>query len=139
MAPPQAIGPLASERVAAQRPARCWCGDAAGFYDPVHRRGRHPRAAQRRARRRGRRRPPARRHGGLVASTTGARGAATRDKFRLNRLLQRVVARPALANAMARRLQRRPDLADRLVGIAGDFVPAQAALRLGMSFDLLRA
>jgi len=34
---------------------------------------------------------------------------------------------PALANAVAHRLRRRPHLADRLVGIAGDFVPARTA------------
>ena len=56
-----------------------------------------------------------------------AREAATRDKFRFNRLLQVAVGWPDAANAMARRLARRPDLADRLVGIAGDFVPARAA------------
>ena len=65
------------------------------------------------------------------------RGEATRDKFRLNRLLQRVVAWPALANGVARRLARRPDLADRLVGIAGDFVPARTALGAGFVWDLL--
>jgi hypothetical protein len=55
----------------------------------------------------------------------------------LNRLLQRVVAWPAVANAVARRLARRPDLADRLVGIAGDFVPARTALGPGFLWDLL--
>jgi len=67
-----------------------------------------------------------------------ARGAATRDKFRLNRLIQRIVAWPAVANAVARRLARRPDLADQLVGIAGDFVPARTALGFGFVWDLLR-
>ena len=37
-----------------------------------------------------------------------SRDEATRDKFRLNRLLQRVVAWPALANAVARRLAAPP-------------------------------
>jgi hypothetical protein len=63
---------------------------------------------------------------------------ATRDKFRLNRLLQRVVAWPALANAVAKRLSRRPDLADRLVGIAGDFVPAKTALGPGFLYEILK-
>jgi flavin-dependent dehydrogenase len=66
------------------------------------------------------------------------RDEATRDKFRLNRLLQRVVAWPALADALARRLSRRPDLADRLVGIAGDFVPARSAFGPGFLIDLIR-
>jgi hypothetical protein len=68
-----------------------------------------------------------------------SREAATRDKFRFNRLLQVAVRSPAAANALARRLARRPDLADRLVGIAGDFVPARGALGPGFLWDLLTA
>jgi hypothetical protein len=48
-----------------------------------------------------------------------------------------VVGRPWLANAAARRLSRRPDLADRLVSIAGDFVPARTALGPSFLLDLL--
>ena len=73
-----------------------------------------------------------------LRATTGCASDATRDKFRLNRLLQRVVAWPALANAVARRLARRPDLADRLVGIAGDFVPARTALGPGFLYEMLK-
>jgi hypothetical protein len=36
-------------------------------------------------------------------------------------------------------LARRPDLADQLVGIAGDFVPARTAFGLRFLVDLLRA
>jgi hypothetical protein len=56
------------------------------------------------------------------------RELATRHKFRLNHLLQYVVSFPGLSNAVAARLARRPDLANQLVGIAGDFVPARSAL-----------
>jgi hypothetical protein len=38
---------------------------------------------------------------------------------------------------MAHRLSRRPDLADRLVGIAGDFVPARSAFDAGFLWQLL--
>jgi flavin-dependent dehydrogenase len=68
-----------------------------------------------------------------------AREQATRDKFRFNHRLQLAVTWPAAANAVARRLRRRPDLADRLVGIAGDFVPARTALGAGFLLDLLTA
>ena len=47
--------------------------------------------------------------------TRGPATRATRDKFRFNRLLQVAVGWPDAANAVARRLARRPDLADRLV------------------------
>jgi flavin-dependent dehydrogenase len=116
-------------------------GDAAGFYDPFTGEG-DPRAADRRAAagaggpalalRRG----PA---GCACFAYERARAAATRDKFRFNRLLQVAVGWPAAANAMARRLARRPDLADRLVGVAGDFVPAHAAFAPRFLWDLLRA
>jgi flavin-dependent dehydrogenase len=67
-----------------------------------------------------------------------ARHAATRDKFRLNRMLQFVIGRPRLADVVAHRLARRSDLADRLVGIAGDFVPARTAFDAGFLWDLVR-
>src|SRR6185295_5624430 len=67
------------------------------------------------------------------------RDEATRDKFRLNRVIQQIVAWPDLANAVARRLKRNPRLADRLVGIAGDFVPARSAFDLGFLFEFLTA
>jgi hypothetical protein len=67
------------------------------------------------------------------------RHEATRDKFRLNHLLQHVIAWPAVANAVARRLSRRPDLAGMLVGIAGDFVPARTALGPRFLMELIGA
>jgi len=67
------------------------------------------------------------------------RDAATRDKFRVNRVLQQVVAWPTLADAVAKRLASRPDLADRLVGIAGDFIPARSAFGPKFLWDLLTA
>jgi flavin-dependent dehydrogenase len=65
------------------------------------------------------------------------RREATRDKFRFNHLVQWVVTWPALGNAVARRLTRKPNLADRLVGIAGDFVSARTALGPGFLRELL--
>ena len=67
-----------------------------------------------------------------------ARDAATRAKFRFNHLLQLVVGRPWLANAVARRLVRRPDLASRMVGIAGDFVPARQAFGARFLLELMK-
>src|SRR6185369_5734839 len=112
-------------------------GDAAGFYDPFTGEGvtlalRGAEIAAEVA------------HRALANGATDLRlydrrrDDATRDKFRLNRLLQRIVAWPALANAVARRLSRRPDLADRLVGIAGDFVPARTALGPRFLYEMLK-
>ncbi len=137
MAPPQATGPLASEVSRLTLGNLVLCGDAAGFYDPFT--GEGVTLALRSALLAAEAIDDHLRAGTALSVYETRRRERTRAKFRFNRLLQQVVARPGLANQMAARLQRRPDLADTLVGVAGDFVPAQAALRLGMLFDLLRA
>jgi geranylgeranyl reductase family protein len=139
LAPPASIGPLALVARRVSAPGAVLVGDAAGFYDPFT--GEGVTLALRTAE--------------LAASVCvsalsrpgapdtspyeRARDEATRAKFLLNRLIQRIVTWPHLANAMARRLGRRPDLADRLVGIAGDLDPARSALGLGFLWDLVRA
>ncbi len=139
---PRAIGPLALVCRAVTAAGAVLVGDAAGFYDPftgegvtlalrtaelaaeaIHTALQRPEA------------PPLPR---LVAYERSRR-AATRDKFRFNRLLQVAVGRPDVANAVARRLARRPDLADRLVSVAGDFVPARTAFGARFLLDLLLA
>jgi menaquinone-9 beta-reductase len=133
--PPRAIGPLALVAKRVSSAGAAVVGDAAGFYDPftgegvtLALRGAEILAGVADRVLHGR---------GTLAEYDRLRDAATRDKFRLNRRLQAVVAWPALANAVARRLARRPDLADRLVGIAGDFVPARTALGPRFLYDLV--
>jgi geranylgeranyl reductase family protein len=139
MEPPRAIGPLALEARRVSAPGALLVGDSAGFYDPFT--GEGVTLALRSAELAAPVVDAALRSGRLDDLTAYDRGRrlATRDKFRLNRLLQQTVAWPALADAVARRLRRRADLADRLVGIAGDFVPARSALDLRFAWDLLRA
>jgi geranylgeranyl reductase family protein len=139
---PRAIGPLALECRAVTVPGAVLVGDAAGFYDPFTGEGitLALRTAELAA------------HAidaalGQTATSSvprlvayeRAREAATRDKFRFNRLLQVAVGSPAAANAVAHRLARRPDLADRLVGVAGDFVAAHTVLGLRFLWGLLTA
>lgn len=126
--PPRALGPLALDSRACWAPGLLLVGDAAGFFDPFTGEGvtlalRSAAWAARAA------------HAALAAGTLEDLGGyarerhlATRDKFRLNRLLYAIVALPRLADHVARRLRRRPDLADRVVAIAGDFAPARGAL-----------
>ena len=137
LAPPRAIGPLALEACRVSAPGALLVGDSAGFYDPFTGEGvtlalRSAEIAAGVATR-----ALAKRRLLDLSEYGRLRDEATRDKFRFNRLLQRVVAWPAASNHVARRLARRPDLADRLVGIAGDFVPARSALGAGFLFDLL--
>ena len=139
VAPPRAIGPLAVEPLHASAPGVALVGDAAGFYDPFTGEGitlalrsaelLAPIAAA--ALRAGR--------SERLSEYEAARDQATRAKFRLNRLLQRLIAWPQLADSVARKLAHRPDLADRLVGIAGDLVPAESALGPRFLWDLLTA
>jgi geranylgeranyl reductase family protein len=134
---PRSIGPLALEARRVSAPHTVLIGDAAGFYDPFTGEGvtlalRSAEIAAEVA------------HRALVDGRLDDLGAyesrrreATRHKFLLNRLIQRIVSWPELSNLVARRLRRRPDLADQLVGIAGDFIPARTALGPGFLFELL--
>lgn len=137
--PARAIGPLALQARRVSAPGVLLVGDAAGFYDPFT--GEGITLALRSAELASETADVALRSGRLddLSSYDRERDRATRDKFRLNRLLQAVVAVPSLADAVARKLSRRPDLADRLVGIAGDFVPARTAFGPRFLWDLLRA
>jgi flavin-dependent dehydrogenase len=136
---PRAIGPLALECRSAAAAGVALVGDAAGFYDPFT--GEGVTLALRSAELLAQAAEKALQKPGAADMTAYdvARREATRDKFRVNRLLQVVVASPWLANAVARRLSRAPRLADQLVGIAGDFVPARTALGPRFVMDLLRS
>ena len=138
LGPPRAVGPLALEARRVSAPSALLVGDSAGFYDPFT--GEGVTLALRSAELAAAAADRALRAGSAdLTEYDRRRDAATRDKFRLNRLLQRVVAWEGLACSVARRLARRPELADRLVGVAGDFVPARSALDLPFLWDLLRA
>jgi flavin-dependent dehydrogenase len=140
--PPRAIGPLAVRCRGAAVDGALLVGDAAGFYDPFT--GEGVTLALRGAELAAAAALPALERGGTaplprLLAYERARRAATRDKFRFNHRLQLAVSWPRAANAIAERLRRRPDLADRLVGIAGDFVPARTALGPGFLLQLLTA
>lgn len=134
---PRAIGPLALLSRGVSAPGVLLVGDAAGFYDPFTGEGvtlalRSAEIASRVAQQALQSTRP---HG--LRRYDRERRAATGAKFRFNRLLQTVVGHPSLANLVAHRLAKRPDLADRLVGIAGDFVPARTLLGPGFLLRLL--
>jgi flavin-dependent dehydrogenase len=60
-------------------------------------------------------------------------------KWTVEKIIGAAVAFPALINRAANVLSRRPDMADLLVGVTGDFVPAREVLRPGYVFNLLFA
>jgi flavin-dependent dehydrogenase len=65
---------------------------------------------------------------GALAGYATARRTAFLGKWTLERLIGLGVGWPAIATRVVRRLARRADLADLLVGAAGNFVPLRAAL-----------
>lgn len=132
MTPVRATGPFASAVTRAWAPGAAVVGDAADFFDPFTGEGIY--SALR---------------GGeilsafaletLAASNTDdaplaayerARRAEFGGKWRLERLVGTAVAFPRMMNRVVRVLSRRGDLADLLVGAAGDFVPPAEVLRL---------
>jgi flavin-dependent dehydrogenase len=134
---PRVIGPLALESRGASAPGALLVGDAAGFFDPFTGEGvtLALRSAEWAA-------PAA--HAALQRPDVSGlevydrtRWHATRDKFRLNRLLYQTIARPRLANFVGRRLASRRAVADRLVSLAGDFEPVRGGLGLGLAYRLL--
>jgi flavin-dependent dehydrogenase len=135
--PPRAIGPLALSAPRVWVPGALLVGDAAGFYDPFT--GEGVTLALRGAELAAEAIDGALRSGTAhdLSAYQRTRDESTRAKFRFNHLLQFVVGRPWLANLVARRLARRPDLASRMVGIAGDFVPARQAFGARFVLDLL--
>jgi geranylgeranyl reductase family protein len=139
LGPPRATGPLAVAARRVSAPGVLLVGDAAGFFDPFT--GEGITLALRSAELMAPVADLALRSGRLhdLSRYDRERDAATRDKFLVNRLIQRLLAWPALASQVARRLRRRPGLADRLVGIAGDLVPARDALGAGFLLELLAA
>jgi 2-polyprenyl-6-methoxyphenol hydroxylase-like FAD-dependent oxidoreductase len=139
--PVRATGPFAVRSTRAWAPDAVLVGDAADFHDPFTGEGIY--AALRggelaapfaldaaRARTAG-----ASAH--ALAAYERARRSAFGGKWRVERLIGLAVGVPALMNHAARVLARRTDLADLLVGVTGDFVPAREVLRPGVLWRLV--
>lgn len=141
--PVRATGPFASHAKRPWFPGAALVGDAADFFDPFTGEGIFA----------------ALRGGELltdaVAEAVKAGGAESLDralqvyeskrkaqfkgKWKVERLVGSAIAYPRIFNRIALTLQKRRDMADLLVGVAGDFVPAREVLRPRYMMNLLLA
>lgn len=138
----QTTGPFASSARRGWAPGVALVGDAAEFFDPFTGEGIYtalrggellaPFVAQ------SVRAPDAKAADRALAEYATAHAREFSGKRMVERLIGTAVAFPWLFNRMARVLARRREMADLLVGVAGDFVPASEVLRARFLFNLLR-
>lgn len=129
--PVAAVGPFASRARRATYPGALLVGDAADFYDPFTGEGIHAAlrggelAAQAAADALGSRARAAE----VFREYDDARQREFRHKWWVERCIACGVAIPAVANRATRALGADKRLADLLVGVTGDFIPARRVLR----------
>ncbi len=135
VSPVRATGPFASHAKHSWAPGAALVGDAADFFDPFTGEGIYS------ALRGGQIAAPfivdavtAIHRGRLDMSVHAlkayehARGQTFAGKWRVERFISAAVAVPSVMNVAARLLGRNADVADLLIGVTGDFVPASALL-----------
>ena len=143
LTPVLATGPFASQARRAWAPGAALVGDAADFFDPFTGEGIYaalrggellaPFVAQ-----------AARAHSDEDADTALREYASRhRAEFRGKRIVEQIVglavAYPVLLNRAARALAKRQEMADLLIGVAGDFVPPREVLRPRFLFNVFGA
>ena len=139
--PVRATGPFASFSRRAWAPGAALVGDAADFFDPFTGEGIYAAlhggeilaGTMVEAIRSG----SAQRVDASLASYELKRKSEFKGKWKVERLIGSVIASPRIFNRIALSLQKRRDMADLLVGVAGDFVPAREVLRPGYMMNLL--
>ncbi|MEO5818406.1 MAG: FAD-dependent oxidoreductase [Gemmatimonadaceae bacterium] len=140
--PVLATGPFASHARRAWAPGAALVGDAADFFDPFTGEGIYSalRGGELLA-------PFALRalgsetvHGGDAALRAYDRARRTefRGKWMVEKLIGAAVAYAPAMNYFSRTLEARKDMADLLVGVCGDFIPAREVLRPRYAFNLFR-
>ncbi|HEX2723412.1 MAG TPA: NAD(P)/FAD-dependent oxidoreductase [Gemmatimonadaceae bacterium] len=139
--PVRATGPFAARARRAWAPGAALVGDAAEFFDPFTGEGIYT------ALRGGELlselakqavlAPAAGRDDNALRRYETARRAEFSGKWKVERLIGAAIAFPPVINRAANVLSRRRDMADLLVGVVGDFVPAREVLRLGYLLNLL--
>jgi len=142
VSPVLATGPFASHARTAWSPGAALVGDAADFFDPFTGEGIYaalrggellaPFALEALGARTGRDMDQA------LAGYERARRAEFGGKWIVERLIGSAVGFAPAINHFARTLEARKDMADLLVGVTGDFVPAREVLRPRYLLDLFR-
>ncbi|MEO6528591.1 MAG: NAD(P)/FAD-dependent oxidoreductase [Gemmatimonadaceae bacterium] len=140
--PVQVTGPFASHARRAWAPGAALVGDAADFFDPFTGEGIYA------GLRGGELLAPfalealgassVRDADGALARYHRARRTAFAGKWIVERLIGAAVGHAPAMNYFARTLEARKDMADLLVGVTGDFVPAREVLRPGYLLNLFR-
>ncbi len=135
----RATGPFATESRPAWAPGAALVGDAADFFDPFTGEGIY--AALRggelvapfiAAALRGKQSDESR----VLARYEAARRSEFGGKWTLERIVGWAIAYPYFLNNAAKALSRHKDMADLLVGVAGDFVPTKQVLNPRFLFNL---
>ena len=135
VSPVVATGPFASHARRAWSPGAALVGDAADFFDPFTGEGIY--AAMRggemlaESARESLAATSPRASDAPLAEYDAARRREFGGKWLVERVIGAVVGSAPLINRAARGLSARKDMADLLIGVTGDFVPAREVIRLG--------
>jgi flavin-dependent dehydrogenase len=141
--PARAIGPFNWRARFAWAPGAALVGDAADFFDPFTGEGMY--AAMRGAELltpyafEAVRAPHRRKADTALAAYDRCRKREFSGKWAVERAIATAIASPTLINTAARALAHQTHLADTMVGVTGDFVPASEVLRPRYIFNLLAA
>ena len=137
----RAVGPFTSRARRAWAPGAALVGDAADFFDPFTGEGIYaalrgaellaPRVIDALGVR------TAREADESLRDYDRARVTEFRGKWAVERIIGAAVSFPALMNVAARSLALRPEMANTIVGVTGDFVPAREVLRVGFLLRLM--
>jgi geranylgeranyl reductase family protein len=135
----RATGPFATESRPAWAPGAALVGDAADFFDPFTGEGMYA------ALRGGEMLAPflvaalggePRDENSALAAYETARRNEFGGKWKLERIVGMAIAYPYFLNNAAKTLSRRKEMADLLVGVAGDFIPTSVVLNPRFLFNL---